>query len=351
MVVVGRVSRDGLLLVPVNAVAQVEELLGLQRNMLGDVSGLPAEGAERSGQIEQLRDQKGRMLEAVQNLERELDHFASGGWPHELEAGVARSRSADFIRESKLEEKLQYSRGTIEQWDPQSAVKLELSIEADLQALRDQMERAPLIYVEGMRTEMDGGTSVMWERVVRGEERGIPMSVLQSTIDSWRQATATPASLIGGIESLEVVKGDAAVEQYGEQASGGVIQIWLKHGSPEPTEPDLSAGPTLAPVTVSPTTPFTVAPSILNRQEVLRAMEREYPPVLRDAGIGGQVGVYLFIDENGEVQNFRVESSSGHQALDDAALRVARVYRFSAALNRDEKVPAWVQFRITFQVR
>ena len=72
-------------------------------------------------------------------------------------------------------------------------------------------------------------------------------------------------------------------------------------------------------------------------------MEREYPPVLREAGIGCHVGVYL--------QNFRVESSSGHQALDDAALRVARVYRFSAARNRDEKVPAWVQFRITFQVR
>lgn len=112
---------------------------------------------------------------------------------------------------------------------------------------------------------------------------------------------------------------------------------------PEEQATDLSAAPTF--------TPFTVAPGIQNRQEVVRAMEREYPPLLRDAGIGGSVVVYFFIDENGQVQDFRVFESSGHQALDDAALAVADVYRFSPALNRDKKVPVWVQFPITFQVR
>ena len=61
--------------------------------------------------------------------------------------------------------------------------------------------------------------------------------------------------------------------------------------------------------------------------------------------------VFFFIDEDGAVQDFRISESSGHQALDDAALAVADVYRFSAALNRDKKVPVWVQFPITFQVR
>jgi protein TonB len=112
---------------------------------------------------------------------------------------------------------------------------------------------------------------------------------------------------------------------------------------PEEQGTDLSAAPTF--------TPFTVAPSILNRNEVVRAMEREYPPLLRDAGIGGTVLVYFFIDENGTVQDNRVHESSGHQALDDAALAVAAQYRFSAALNRDKKVPVWVSFPITFQVR
>ena len=98
-------------------------------------------------------------------------------------------------------------------------------------------------------------------------------------------------------------------------------------------------------------TPFTVAPSILNRNDIVRAMEREYPPELRDAGIGGTVTVYFFIDEDGRVQDRQINDSSGHQALDDAAMAVSEVYRFSPALNRDEKVPVWVSFSITFQVR
>jgi protein TonB len=112
---------------------------------------------------------------------------------------------------------------------------------------------------------------------------------------------------------------------------------------PSDVATDISAAPTF--------TPYTVAPSILNRDEVVRAMVREYPALLRDAGIGGTVRVYFFIDEGGQVRDTRIDQSSGHQALDEAALAVADVYRFSAALNRDKKVPVWVSFPITFQVR
>lgn len=106
-----------------------------------------------------------------------------------------------------------------------------------------------------------------------------------------------------------------------------------------------------APLTAEPTfTPFTVAPSILNRDEVIAAMGAEYPPLLRDAGIGGSVKVYFYIAEDGRVGDVRLDQSSGHAALDDAALKVARVYRFSPALNKDKKVPVWVSFSITFQV-
>lgn len=106
---------------------------------------------------------------------------------------------------------------------------------------------------------------------------------------------------------------------------------------------DISAAPTF--------TPYTVAPSLSNQSEVQRALVREYPPLLRDAGIGGTVTVWFFIDETGQVQDTRVNESSGQQALDDAAIRVANVFRFSPALNRDVVVPVWVSLPITFQVR
>jgi protein TonB len=108
-------------------------------------------------------------------------------------------------------------------------------------------------------------------------------------------------------------------------------------------EGDIGANPTF--------TPYTVAPDITNRSEVIRALEREYPPLLRDAGIGGTAQIWFFIDENGRVQDTRIQQSSGHSQLDQAALRVADIMRFTPALNRDKKVPVWVAFPITFQVR
>ena len=112
-----------------------------------------------------------------------------------------------------------------------------------------------------------------------------------------------------------------------------------------PPPSDVETNVTDAPVF----TPYTVRPDVLNRPEVARALEREYPTILRDAGIGGVVTVWFFIDENGEVQRTQVRESSGHQGLDDAALTVADVFRFSPALNRDKRVPVWISLDIRFQ--
>ena len=97
-------------------------------------------------------------------------------------------------------------------------------------------------------------------------------------------------------------------------------------------------------------TPMTVRPELRNRDEVVAALMREYPSILRDAGVGGQVVVWFFISETGQVLERRVSQSSGHQQLDDAALKVADIYRFTPALNRDQIVQVWIQLPITFQV-
>ena len=111
---------------------------------------------------------------------------------------------------------------------------------------------------------------------------------------------------------------------------------------PEESGTDLSAAPTF--------TPFTVAPEILNRGEIIDAMVENYPPFLRDSGIGGVVRVFFFIDDKGIVQTTRVDKSSGYEMLDAAALEVAALYRFSPALNRDTRVPVWVSVPVEFRV-
>jgi protein TonB len=108
------------------------------------------------------------------------------------------------------------------------------------------------------------------------------------------------------------------------------------------TTEDISAAPAF--------TPYTVAPLLLNRAEIAKVLERLYPVMLRDAGIGGTVLMWVFIDERGTVRNTRVKNSSELLPLDSAAIRVTQHMRFRPAQNRDVKVPVWVELPIVFQV-
>ena len=97
--------------------------------------------------------------------------------------------------------------------------------------------------------------------------------------------------------------------------------------------------------------PRTARPKIENLSEVREALMSEYPPQLRDDRIGGEVEVWFFISEEGRVLDSRVSQSSGHTALDEAALKVAEVFRFTPALNRNERVQLWIQLPIVFEAR
>ncbi len=124
---------------------------------------------------------------------------------------------------------------------------------------------------------------------------------------------------------------------------GWADECALARGDASDKEADVSDAPVF--------TPMTVKPEILNRSEVQAAVNSEYPPTLRDAGIGGSVVVWLFVSEEGEVLDRRVSESSGQTEFDEAALRVADIFKFSPARNRDQVVQVWIQLPITFQVR
>ena len=115
-------------------------------------------------------------------------------------------------------------------------------------------------------------------------------------------------------------------------------------------------------------TPMTIRPEIRNRAEVQQALMRLYPPRLRDDGIGGRVVLWFFISEEGRVLDRRVSRSSGHEELDEAALNVADVFRFTPAMDSRQilepgpishpvirygevPVPVWIQLPITFQAQ
>lgn len=95
----------------------------------------------------------------------------------------------------------------------------------------------------------------------------------------------------------------------------------------------------------------TQDPVLLNETEVDRTLKREYPTLLKDAGISGTTVIHIFIDEDGVVQNTLIDESSGHKGLDDAALKIGLVAKFSPAKNRDKFVALWISMPITFTAR
>lgn len=92
-------------------------------------------------------------------------------------------------------------------------------------------------------------------------------------------------------------------------------------------------------------------PVLRNRGELLRELQQRYPPMLREAGIGGTVGLYLFVSESGEVTKTVLQRSSGQVQLDRIGLEVALQAEFAPARNRDEPVGIWIQLPFQFRVR
>ncbi len=102
-----------------------------------------------------------------------------------------------------------------------------------------------------------------------------------------------------------------------------------------------------------PNRPYTSPPKLANVAETREALIENYPPLLRDAGVGGKVLVWLYIDEDGQVAKTLImhKDGSGHEALDQAALRVVASMRFEPALNRGTPTPVWIAVPIVFQAK
>jgi len=91
-------------------------------------------------------------------------------------------------------------------------------------------------------------------------------------------------------------------------------------------------------------------PALEHPVTVRSLLDQAYPPLLRKLGIGGTARLRLRVDETGRVDEARVETSSGYNALDFAAARVALLARFRPALRHGQPAGVWVVQPFTFGV-
>ena len=98
----------------------------------------------------------------------------------------------------------------------------------------------------------------------------------------------------------------------------------------------------------------TSAPDTVPRLEgeaaarVVEQLRRElpYPPEAIERGLQGEALVLLFLDASGNAIAARLEASSGHALLDDAAVRAARTLR-----SLPDSAPREVLFPVRFRLR
>ena len=94
-----------------------------------------------------------------------------------------------------------------------------------------------------------------------------------------------------------------------------------------------------------------VAPRILNGADVAELLERNYPRVLREAGVQGTVILWVYVDSEGRPGDCLVHSSSGYPMLDEAAEKVAAHMRFAPAQLMDKPVAVWIAQPFEFSLR
>jgi TonB family protein len=241
----------------------------------------------------------------------------------------------------------------------------------NVEAVRDALDRA---YAPALRAAGVGGETLLWFFI---DETGLPRYVRldrtsghdeldRAAVAVGRVMRFTPAlnrdQAVPVWVKLPVVfdpgssgAGGPIPEGSGASAAGeapGDVIAELRREARETgreREPAVAAG---GAVQEGPRfTPFTVRPELLDVEAVSEALEAAYPPLLREAGIGGSPVVWFFIDAGGVVRETRINRSSGHPALDEAALKVASVMGFTPARNGDDPVEVWVSLPITFGPR
>jgi TonB family protein len=93
-------------------------------------------------------------------------------------------------------------------------------------------------------------------------------------------------------------------------------------------------------------------PQLLNRDAIATQLSRNYPPLLRDAGVVGSANVRLRVMRDGSVdpESITVENAT-HPMFGEAASRVVERMRFRPAKIHGEPVPVWVTLPVTFQLQ
>jgi protein TonB len=115
---------------------------------------------------------------------------------------------------------------------------------------------------------------------------------------------------------------------------------------------DTPPPPTSAPATEAPPTPAPAPFQEANyKAAYLQNPTPHYPAMARERRWQGEVQLRVRILADGTAGEIRLERSSGHEALDEAAMESVQHWRFVPAKEGDKAVDSWAIIPIAFKLK
>ncbi len=163
------------------------------------------------------------------------------------------------------------------------------------------------------------------------------------------------AAQAGHIKSINVLKGQAAIDKYGERGSEGVIEVNTDLSEQAYNSVLTTLGMERQELNLSDPYEeenfFVVVeemPELIGGLSQLQS-EIRYPEMARRAGIQGRVFIQFIVNERGEVESPRVVRGIGGGA-DEEALRVVSQARFTPGMQRGRPVRVQYSLPITYRL-
>jgi hypothetical protein len=124
------------------ALSRLDRVARMQDEIAADVRDLAAPGSARREQVQRLNERKDVQASEVTNLERDLDRTASDFRRERQQAARKVQETADAIRESRLRDKIRYSKGVVQNAPAETAAEFEAQIASDIAEARERLQAA-----------------------------------------------------------------------------------------------------------------------------------------------------------------------------------------------------------------
>ena len=154
------------------------------------------------------------------------------------------------------------------------------------------------------------------------------------------------------IKSIQVWKGQQALERYGEQGKNGVVELQLLDR--ELALNDLKPSPAPGTKAKDPSAEedyFVVVEEMPELKGGMAALQQQisYPEAARKAGLEGRVIVQFIVNEEGQVENPQIIKGIGGGA-DEEALRVVKQTEFTPGYQKGQPVRVQYSLPIIFKL-